>query len=190
MKFSFANDLTEKEYFSILLAKSLPEIFSVLRCSAAFPSLSRLLSRFLYTLAKLGKDRGGRNCVERASYLLGKISDFELSSLSMNSQFHQCLIRIRVHLLPTAAIQLMAFFFESMPCYREENISTLTYLFTMMLHDKYISEDNQMKLIKALLIIGARRCIKYIQEYREANGLSQLLVNRKTLAVDGEYYSK
>lgn len=56
----------------------------------------------------------------------------------------------------------------------------------MMLHDKVISEINQTKLIKALLIIGAHRCIKFIEEYRAVNGLPQVLVNRETLSVDGE----
>lgn len=79
----------------------------------------------------------------------------------------------------------MAFFSESMPWYRE-NTSTLTYLFMMMLNDKVFSEVDQTKLIKALLIIGAHRCIKYIEKYRAANELPQILVNRETLSVDGE----
>lgn len=185
VKFSFAGDLKEKDYFLILLAKSLPEIFAVLRCSEMFPSISRLLSRFVYTLKCLGKDRGGRQCVERASCLFGELPDFELASLSMKSQFCLCLVRIRAHLRSSAAVKLRAFFSESMPCYRE-NTSTLVYIFTMMLHDKIISEVSQMKLIKALLVIGAHRCMKFIEKYRAANGLPQVLVNRETLSVDGE----
>ena len=187
VKLHFHGELkSKKEIFSFLLAKSLPEAFLVLRLSATFTSISCLLSRFLYALDKLGKERGGQECVERATQLLGKNPDIELPSLSRESQFSQCLMLICANLHPTVSVRLKAYFIDLV----YNNFTTislsLAYIFKMLLNDGIIDEYDQSKLIKALLITQANHCIKYIVDYREANGLVQLLVNENNLTICGK----
>ena len=186
VKLCFRAELkSKKETFSFLMAKSLPETFLVLRRSAAFASISTLLSRFLHALEKLGKQRGGQECVERASHLLGKVPDVEVSSLSKESQFYQCLIQIRVNLHPTVLARLKAYFLDA--AYRKENFSSLTYIFTMLLNDDFFDEYDQSSLIRAFLITQAKHYIKYIIDYRETNNLPQLFINEENLTVHGKY---
>ena len=161
------------------------EAFSKLRLSAAFTSVSCLLSRFLYALDRLGKLRGGQECVERAFELLGKAPDIELSTLSRASQFHQYLVQICVNLHPAASAGLKAYFIDLV--YPEMEISeTLAYIFTILLNDNRINEFNQRLLIRGLLITQSNHCIKYINDYRNANGLPQLLINENNLTIHGK----
>ena len=189
VKLNFRAELKlDREEFSFLVAKTLPEAFLVLRRSVAFTSISCLLSRFLYALDMLGKQCGGQECVERATQLLGKAHCIEPSAcLSRESQFHQCLIQICANLPPAVLARLKAYFIDTV--YGKNNFFSLAYIFTILLNDGIIDQCDQRALIRALLITQANDYIKHIIDYREANGLPLLVVDEKNLTTHGKTYT-
>ena len=88
--------------------------------------------------------------------------------------FYQCLVEICRDLDASHYKRLLAYSTETfLGGVNPKMIKTPCELFTMLLEQKKISEDDQTCLILGLEITGASRCTDHIHNYRHQNDLPE-----------------
>lgn len=140
------------------------------------------LERFVFALNQLGDHHRGTVCVRLLSSKFNDLTPFDPNTLSKHSQLLQCLVSISVALSRRMRRQLIAYF----AVLRNYSYGlSISQLFTMVLNDEVVTDEDQTILVQGLAIIGAStQCFEYVNVYRKRNKLPEIAVNRDTLQVD------
>ena len=143
-------------------------------------SLEVSLSRFIYALEKLGHRRYGFRAVRKSRELsIEKPSPYVPVGDREKVQkfnFYQCLVEICVHLDHKKYYRRLSAYCASLLLdgANPYNMETPCQLLIQLLHRDIINKDDQNKLVDALGIIGADRCIDDIYKYRHMNNLPEI----------------
>ena len=173
MKLGLQTDLQET---ALDRAQTAAEIYILLTSKH---SIEVSLSRLIYALEKLGHRRHGFRAVRKSrDFSIEKPSPHVPDGDQEKVQkfyFYQCLVEICVHLDKKYHRRLSAYcasiLLDGISPY---NMETPCQVLIRLLHRAIINKDDQNKLVDALGIIGADRCIDDIYKYRHMNNLPEI----------------
>jgi hypothetical protein len=140
-----------------------------------------LLSRFIYALERLGHRRHGLRAVRKLhEFGIRKPKQFNPADEITDPakvrlfNFYQCLVEICRDLELSHYKRLLTYSTKTfLGGVNPRLIKTPCELFTKLLEQKIISEDDQTCLVVGLEVIGATQCIDHIHNYRHQNDLPE-----------------
>lgn len=140
-----------------------------------------LLSRFIYALERLGHRRHGLRAVRKLHVFgIKKPKQFNPADEITDPaevrlfNFYQCLVDICRDLEVSHYKRLLTYSTKTfLGGVNPKMIKTPCELFTKLLEQKIISEDDQTCLVVGLDITGASQCTDHIHNYRHQNDLPE-----------------
>lgn len=144
----------------------------------------KTLSRLIFSLNLCGHKSYGKRAVRLAEteYKIETPPVFDLKKESLLVQLYQCLTEIACRLSDVRETRLKQYVADTVfngINHRSRDVDSILSLFGLLIHEKKITEDDQMTLARAFAVIGAHECFKFLMKYRKNNDLST-----------AEYYAK